>query len=541
MIQKPHFPLSLPRITSPLISCRSILLATCCVVVFAMPASAETFRWASATDPQTMDPHAVNAAPVSSFLNNVYEGLVRRGRDMAIEPSLAESWEALPDGAGWRFNLRRGVTFQNGAEFTADDVLFSYERASSDVSDVRSWFAPVSGVEVVDDYTIDFLTRAPNPLFPDSIANFMIMDRDWAVENDAERPSRDAENHATLNTNGTGPFMLTRRDPGVETRLAPNPVWWGTVEHNITEAIFTPIGNPATGLAALLSGEIDMISPIPLQDSAQVEERDGFKVLEGLETRVIVLGFGHDKDSFGYSDETNDVNPFQDVRVRRAAWHAIDVDTINRVIMRGKAEPVSQLLPPGLSGYSDANHERLGFDADAAKAALAEAGYADGFSFGLMCTNDRYINDEAVCRAAATMLAQVGLNAKPTTMPVRNYWEELRAGNYDMFLLGWSPGTFDAEHPIRFLAATPNAERLLGSWNFGGYSNARIDELLPMIQSELDPAKRQAMLDEVAAILQDEVAYVPLYTEPLIWAAKETIDLTQRADNFFMLRWVTVN
>lgn len=523
---------------------KAVLLATVLGVVVMPSASfAETFRWASTTDPQTMDPHAVNAAPVTSFLNNVYEGLVRRDKSMKIEPSLAERWEPLTGESenGWRFHLRQDVTFQNGAAFDADDVLFSYERASSEQSDVRSWFAPVSSVRVVDPHTIDFLTTAPNPLFPDSIANFMILDRDWAVENGAERPARDSENFATRNTNGTGPFSLASRDPGVETRLVPNPDWWDAVEHNITEAVFTPIGNPATGLAALLSGEIDMISPVPLQDAAQVEGREGFKILEGLETRVIVLGFGHNKDSLSYGTATKEGNPFLSKAVREAVWRAIDVDTIDRVIMRGKAEPVSQLLPPGLSGYSQAAHERLSFDEEQSRALLAEAGYPEGFSFGLMCTNDRYINDEAVCRAMASMLARVGLNAEVTAMPVRNYWDELRAGNYDMYLLGWSPGTFDAEHPIRFLAATPNEEKLLGSWNFGGYSSARVDELLPLIQQELDPAVRQGMLDEVAQILQDDVAYVPLYTEPLIWATKENIDLTQRPDNFFMLRWVKVN
>ena len=520
-------------------SLKRLTLSAALLLSTALAAEAATFRWAATTDPQTMDPHAVNAAPVTSFLNNIYEGLVRRGRDMAIEPSLATAWEPLTGGeTGWRFTLRKGVKYQDGADFTADDVLFSYERASSEASDVRSWFAPVASVRVVDDYTIDFITKAPNPLFPDSIANFLILDRGWAEANGAQVPSRDVENFATRNTNGTGPFKLAKRDPGIETRLVPNDGWWDTREDNVTEAIFTPIGNAATGLAALLSGEIDFISPIPLQDAEQVEGRAGFKVLQGLEARVIVLGFGHNKAALSYSDETTGKNPFQDVRVREAVAHAIDVDTINRVVMRGKAAPVDQLQPAGLSGYSNVNTARPEFNIDTAKAELADAGYPNGFSFGLMCTNDRYINDEAVCRAAASMLAKVGLNAKLTAMPVRGYWDELRGGNYDMYLLGWSPGTFDAEHPIRFLAATPNGN--LGTWNFGGYSNARVDELLPLIQSEVDLVKRQAMLDEVAAILKDEVAYVPLYTEPLIWAMKDTVTVTQRPDNFFMLRWVTV-
>ena len=401
-----------------------------------------------------MDSHAVNSAPVLSFMNNIYEGLVRSGKDMSIEPTLAKSWEPLEGENGWRFNLRDGVTFQDGAAFTAENVMFSYQRASNEAADVRSWFAPVSDVRVVDDFTIDFVTTAPNPLFPDSIANFMILDKDWAESNDAALPARDAENFATMNVNGTGPFTLQSRDPGVRTVLAPHEGWWGDVEHNITEGVFTPIGNSATGLAALLSGEIDFIQPIPLQDLAQVEERDGYKVLEGEETRVIMFGFGHEHEALLYSEDVTDANPFADPRIRLAAAHAIDVASIDRVLFRGKIEPASQLVPAKISGYSDANSDRPDYNPERAKELLAEAGYPDGFSFGLKCPNDRYINDEAVCRAAASMFAAVGLDAELSTGPVRDYWPQMREDDFDMYLLGWSPGTFDMEHPIRFLMHT---------------------------------------------------------------------------------------
>ena len=361
------------------------------------------------------------------------------------------------------------------------------------------------------------------------------------MANDAALPARDAENFATMNVNGTGPFTLASRDPGVRTTLSPNANWWDVVNHNITEAVFTPIGNSATGLAALLSGEIDFIQPIPLQDVAQVEGRDGFKVLEGEETRVIMFGFGHEHEALLYSSDVTDANPFTDPRVRLAAAHAIDIASIDRVLFRGKIEPASQLVPEGISGFSEGNKDRPAFDPERAKALLAEAGYPDGFSFGLKCPNDRYINDEALCRAAASMFAAVGLDAELSTGPVRDYWPQLRADEFDMYLLGWSPGTFDMEHPIRFLMHSQDDERKLGSWNFGNYSNSRVDELLPLIQQEIDPAARQGMVDEVVKITQDEVAYIPLYTQPLIWAAKDNVDLTQRADNFFMLRWVTVN
>ena len=233
----------------------SILAATS--MWLSASAGAESFRWSATTDPQTMDPHAANVAPVTSFLNNIYEGLVRRAADMTIEPSLATAWEPLSDAYGWRFHLREGVRFHGGEEFTADDVLFSYQRAIAEQSDVRSWFAPVTEVRVIDDFTVDFVTAAPNPLFPDSIANFMILDRGWTEANGADVPARDEEKFTTRNTNGTGPFVLTARDPGVEIRLAPNPDWWDTATHNLTEAVFNPIENAFAKLKALLRAKAE--------------------------------------------------------------------------------------------------------------------------------------------------------------------------------------------------------------------------------------------------------------------------------------------
>ncbi len=510
-------------------------LITAFLAAMAVPATAETFRWASATDPQTMDPHAVSSAPVLGFLNNVYEGLVRRGRDMAIEPALATSWEPIEGGAGWRFYLREGVTFHDGAAFTAEDVVFSYERASSEDSDVRSWFAPVADVIAVDDYTVDILTTSPQPIFPDSIANWMIMDRDWAMTNGTERPARDSENYATRTTNGTGAFVVTSRQADFETRLAPFDAWWGEVEHNITEAVFTPIQNSATAVSALLSGEVDMINPVPVQDAARVDENTDTAMIRGIEARVIMLGFAHDHPTLRNGAD----NPFRDAQVRRAVAHAVNVPAILQTIMRGSAEPASQLVSPAMNGYSTAHAERPAFDPDLARALLAEAGYEDGFAFTLSCPNDRYLNDEAVCQAIVGMLAQVGIVAELDAMPVSNYWPELRADNFDMYLLGWSPGTLDAEHPIRFLVHT-NGERL-GTWNFGGYSNPRVDAVLPEIQSEIDATARQVLLDEVAAIIQDDMVYVPLYVQPLLWGVRDGVTLTQRPDNFLILRWVTLN
>lgn len=513
-------------------------LSAAFAIALALPVSAKDFSFAVTTDPQTMDPHAVNSAPVLGFLNNVYEGLVRRGKDMSIEPSLATSWSPIGNGEGWRFVLRQGVTFQDGSAFDADDVIFSYERASSEEADTSSWFAPVSKVIKVDNFTVDIMTSAPNPIFPDSIANWMIMDSGWAAANNAERPDKERGNFATLNANGTGPFQIASRQPDLATELKPHAGWWDKVEHNLSRVKMTPIQNSATALAALLSGDVDFINPVPIQDAQRLQGNPDVKVIQGIEARVIMLGFDQQPGAAESGQGASDM--FLDARARAAVAQAVNVPAILQTIMRGNAEVASQLVSPAMRGYSDAQAAPYAFDPDAARALAADAGLT-GQTISFKCPNDRYLNDEAVCQAITGMLAQAGMDVALDAMPVSNYWPELRADNFDMYLLGWSPGTFDAEHPIRFLGSTPNAEKRLGSWNFGAYSNARIDTLLPMIQSEIDDTARQRMLDEVAKIMQDEVAYVPLYVQPLVWGARSNIQVTQRPDNFFILRWVTVN
>ncbi|WP_179380942.1 ABC transporter substrate-binding protein [Jannaschia marina] len=509
-------------------------ILTAALLAAALPAGAEELRFATTSDPNTLDPNAGNSAPVFSLLNNVYEGLVRRGRDMSLEPALATAWEPIGDGEGWRFTLREGVTFHGGETFDAEDVIFSYERASSPESDTASWFAGVERVEMVDATTVDFYTAQPNPIFPDSIANWMMMDQGWAEANDATRPNIEQGNFATLNANGTGPYRVTERQPGLRTVLEANESWWGEDRGNVTRAVYTPVQNSATAVAALLSGELDLIEPVPLQDANRVDQAQGVDVIRGIEARVIMLGFPHDAEGLIAGGEGN---PFQDPKVRQAVAKAINVPAILQTVMRGSAEQATQLIGPGLRGYSEAA-ATTEYDVEGAKALLAEAGYPDGFRFSLKCPNDRYLNDEAVCTAINTMLAQVGLEPLFETMPVANYWPTLRADEHDMYLLGWSPGTFDAEHPIRFLMATPNEEAKLGSWNFGGYSNARVDELLPQIQGEIDEAARQAMIDEVVQITSEDMAYVPLYIQPLVWGVKDGVEVVQRPDNFLILRWI---
>lgn len=519
----------------------SVTPAVAVLVLFTGSVSAEHFRWTGPTGPQTLDPHASTATSELGFLNNVYEGLVRRSKDMRIEPALATHWAPIEDGAGWRFTLRQDVTFHDGSRFDAQDVVFSYQRASAEAADTRSWFASVTDVRIVDDRTIDILTATPDPIFPDRIADWMILDSAWTVVNGALLPDKNNGTYATLNANGTGAFRVTARDPGVRTALEPFDGWWDEAEHNIISAEFIPIRSQATAAAALLSGDVDLIYPVSIQNTARLSTNHAVKIIQGTDARVIMLGFAHQAKNLKYSDMTGTPNPFRDVRVRQAVAHAIDVPAILQTIMQGTGQPANQLVGPAIRGFSPALPARPKHDLDAARNLLMQAGYRDGFSFGLKCPNDQYLNDEAICQTVVSMLEQIGLTAELDAVPVRTYWPALREDKFDMYLLGWRPDAFDAEHPIRFLAATPDDETEIGSWNFGDYSNPRVDALLPMVQSEFDDTKRQAMLDETAAILQSDHAYVPLYVQPLVWAMGTDIELTQRPDNFFILRWVTVN
>ena len=226
------------------------------VLAFAQAADAKTFKWAFQGDVATMDPHGLFETMTLGFQANIYEGLVIKDRDMVTVGSLATSWESI-DSTTWRFHLRQGVKFHNGADFTAEDVAFSVQRIRSEGSDLKVIAGMIAEVKIIDDYTVDLITPAPDPILPIQLEIFYIMDKDWAEEHKTAAATNlkggEEGNFANLNANGTGPFMLKERQPGIKTVLVRNPNWWGTMDSNVTEAIFTPIGQNATRVAALIA------------------------------------------------------------------------------------------------------------------------------------------------------------------------------------------------------------------------------------------------------------------------------------------------
>ena len=525
-----------------MICLRHALAAAVAASVTAGSVSAETFKWAFQGDLKSLDPYTLNETFRLGFLGNVYEGLTRRGPDLAIQPSLAESWEVMDD--RWRFYLRQGVTFHNGNDFTADDVVFSANRVRSEGSDLKTRISADVTVEKVDDYTVDFVFAGANPILHYEWDTWYIVDKEWSEANDSIAVTSASDENASymsLNANGTGPFVITSHQVGVKTVVEPHEAWWDTPTHNITRGEYTPIGEDATRVAALLSGDLHMVYPVPVQDIGRVNANSGTSAMTGPELRTIFLGMDQTRDELLYSS-VKGANPFKDLRVRQAFMHAIDIEAIKAKIMRGLSTPSAIMISPFLFNLAD-DFIRPGFDPEKAKSLLADAGYADGFDVGMDCPNNRYVNDEKICQAVVSMLAKVGVTVNLNAQPKAQYFAKvLASGGYDtsFYLLGWTPGSFDSYNVLYNLHGCRDEAGTGGPANLGGYCNPKVDELTAMILGENDPAKRDQQIKEAYLITTEEVAYIPLHQQGLAWGKQDSVDLVQRADNQFMLRWVTV-
>jgi peptide/nickel transport system substrate-binding protein len=512
-------------------------------------AQGKVFKWANDGDVNSMDPYARNETFLLSFLQNVYEPLIRRDGEMKMEPGLATAWK-LKSPTTWEFTLRQGVKFSDGTPFGADDVVFSYNRAMTGGSNMKGYFASVKEVRKTGPYTVEIDTKVPDPLLADKLAGIMIMSKVWSEKNGAAETvdlTTGKENFATRNAMGTGPFMLKSREPDSKTVLVRNPNWWDkTTKFNIDSAELYVIPNAATRTAALLSHQVDFVYTVPPADEEKLKKDPNIKVMSGRETRVVYLGFDQERNELLESN-IKGKNPFKDVRVRKAFWMAIDENGIVKSVMRGNAFPVALMVGQGINGYYKDLDVRPKYDPVAAKKLLAEAGYPNGFEVGLDCPNDRYVNDEAICKAVVGMLAKIGVKVNLNAQTRSKYFAKIlrkgdfSQGNTSFFMLGWSPGaTYDSADVYQQLVETPDATKKVGAFNPGGYSNKRVDELADMAAQETDPKKREQELREAAKIHRDEVGHIPLHQQAIVWAMSKNVSVVQRADNIFMLYHVNM-
>jgi peptide/nickel transport system substrate-binding protein len=527
----------LPRFSLPQLSLSAVLLGA---ALAAAPAEAVTFRWANDGDVGAMDPMTRQETVQLSFLSNIYEPLVRRNRDLGLEPSLAVSWEQTSPTV-WRFHLRPGVKWQDGSPFTADDVVFTLQRIQAKDSSMRAPLSPVKQARKIDDLTMEFETFVPDPIFLQEQTNLLIMSKAWCEAHNATEPVviGVADNYALHYAMGTGPFRLVSREPDRKTVVEKNPGWWDKPEHNLDLVEFDVIASAPTRVAALLSGEVDMIYTVPPQDIARIRQTAGLKLLQTPELRTIYLGFNVVRDELPSSD-VKGKNPFRDLRVRQAVGLAIDEPIIASRVMLGLGHPTWEMWGPGVNGYDAALDVRPKADPARAKQLLAEAGYAEGFRVGLDCPNDRYVMDEQICTAMVSMLARVGIKVDLNAQTKTKFFTKINSPKYDtdFYLLGWTPATYDAHNVLFTLLGTRNGKR--GEVNDGGYSNPALDALIDQIGVETDPARRGAMIRQSIEILQKDMPTLPLHQQVIVWAAKTNIELAQPADNFFPYRFVQV-
>jgi peptide/nickel transport system substrate-binding protein len=520
---------------------RLFAAAAAALLVGAAPLHAQTLRWASQGDALTMDPQSQNEGLNNTINGQVYERLTRYDKRLEIVPSLATGWEQTGPLA-WRFKLRPNVKFHDGTPFTADDVVFSVQRSKDPVSTFSVYANAVGTPVAIDPLTVEFRLDKVNPIFLQHVNTIYVMSRAWSERHKVTRPldfKNKEESFASFNANGTGPYALTTRQPGIKTTFKRNPAWWDRHEGNVQEIVYTPIANDATRLAALVSGEIDLVLDPAPRDVARLRGTAGVKIVDGPENRVVFIGMDQHRDELLYGS-VKDRNPFKDVRVRRALYQAVDIETLRTKLMNGQSFPTGGNTPSPLGAYNDpAIESRFPHDLAAARKAMADAGYADGFEVTLDCPNNRYVNDEEICIALAGMWAQLKVKVRVNAMPRATYFPKLEKFDTSMYMLGWGGAVTDAETVLTPVMRNPG-DKGVGLYNYGRSRNDRFDQLAAMSSIEPDPRKREILVKTALTEWKEQVHTIPLHRQVIPWAVRTNVDAVHRADNWLEVAWVQV-
>jgi peptide/nickel transport system substrate-binding protein len=506
---------------------RTALLAGACALGLGTGLSAETLRWGGGRDINSLDPYSFGSSYTLAFLNHVYEGLVRYDENLQIEPALATRWELL-DERTWRFHLREGVTFHDGAPFTAQDVLASLTRVTHPTSPLRGNLPAYESAAVVDDLTIDITLTGPYPLLLNDLTNIHIFSAPWLVANDAELPTdfgAGVEGYATFNANGTGPFRAVERVPESRTVLEVFEGWWDEPQHNLTRIEFTPITSAATRVAALLSGEIDFTEDAPVQDLARLEAAPNVTPLVTSDLRTVFFGFNQNETL-----HDGRPNAFTDVRVRQAFAHALDLELIHQRIMRGMSRVSGSIVAPAIPGWREDLDVPPAHDPELARQLLQEAG-AEGFSFSITCSYNDYVNEEEVCNSVIPMLNRAGFDATLDIGPSAIQSQKMSNRETDVFILGWANLPMLDSFSI-LVQVLHSLEGTRGVFNWGSWSYPELDALIDAASTELDFETRIGLQSQALELVRDETILVPLHQQPMAWASTTRVtDVLQLGDN----------
>ena len=503
---------------------------------------AKPFKWSSASDIPTLDIHSQNNALGNGVHASIFDSLVYyNSQTFKPEAQLATAWREISP-TQVRFTLRSGVKFSDGTPFTADDVVFSIHRAMAKTSNYAVYTQGIDKVVKVNDSTVDFMMKGPNPVLLNQLTELRIMSRAWAEKNKALEPkdirTKD-ETFSHRNAMGTGQYTVKEWQPDQRLVLVKNPNYWGSTQSNITEIVYTPIKSEATRIAALLSGEVDFVLDPSPQDLARLRSNANLKVIDGVENRTIFFGLDQFRDELPGSN-IKGKNPLKDVRVRKALYQAIDSDSLHKVTMRGLSQPTGTLVAPQVNGWTEAVHKRFPFDVEGAKKLLADAGYPQGFEVDFACPNNRYINDEEICQAVTAMWSRIGVRAKLRTLPLVTYFPMIQRYEASIYMLGWGVPTFDALYSLQSLVRTVGTGGD-GNYNVGRYSNPRMDVIVDRVKVETDLPVRNRFLGEGLQLSNDTVSHIPLHNQIIPWAMKKNVDLVHRPDNRLDWRLIKVN
>ncbi len=517
---------------------KSMLKAAAALVVLLLAAGAADARpvkWARSGDALTLDPHAQNEGPTHNLLQLIYEPLILRHLDGKLLPTLALSWKVTSDPTVWELKLRPNVKFHNGNAFDADDVVFSIARALQPSSAMKGLLTSVDQVTKVDPLTVHIKTKGPNPLLPAYLTTVYIMDKEWSEANGSATVQdfkEKKDNYAVRNANGTGAYALVSREQDIKTVLKLNDGYWGKGQFplGITEITYLTIKSDATRIAALLSGEVDFVQDVPVQDIERLEKTPGIKVNFGPENRTIFFGMDVGSAELKSSD-IKGRNPFADKRVRQAMNMTIDREAIKKVVMRGQAVPAGIVAPPFVNGYTKELDDIPKVDVAAAKKLLADAGYPNGFSVTLHCPNDRYVSDEGICQATASMMARIGVKVNLAAQSKSLHFPliEKDPPETEFYLLGWGVPTYDSHYVFSFLYHSRTNKE--GGFNGTRYANAKIDQAIDSLTQEVDEEKRNVTISDIWKTLQAETIYLPVHHQTLAFAMKDIWDFPTSPQN----------
>jgi len=536
------------EVTRPM---RHLLRDACSALLVLMLASAsiaqaKTFRWSSQGDVTTLDPHGNNEGVNNHINNMVYEYLVRRDKAdfNKFVPGLAVSW-TNPSPNTWIFKLRQGVKFHDGTPFTADDVVFSFDRALASTGTFSLYSRQAGKARKIDSHTVEFVAEVPNPVMMTTLVTLMVVSKSWCEKNGVTRAvdfRRNEESYASRHSMGTGPYILVSREPGVKIVHRKNPEWWGIKEGlysgNADVIEYRPITNAATRMAALKTGELDFVLDPSLQDVLRLRSEPAIRIWEGEEFRVLFIGFDQSRTELQYSD-VKGRNPFKDRRVRLALYQAIDINAIKSQVMRGMSVPTGLPWPGGKAiGLPPETESRHPYDPVRSRQLLAEAGYPKGFAFTLTCPNDRYVNDEKICIALAAMWAKVGVNVRVDSMVKANFFVKMLNSDTSAFLVGWG-GSPEAIFTMKPILHSKDSKGN-GESNYGRLSNPELDALIDKLEGEMNPAARLELTGRITKLVQDEVLVIPLHRQVIPWASRRNVEVIHRPDNLLPLTWVTI-